>query len=199
VLPGRLRLRLFTSDSQGVLKTWDLSLHLARFMARKGSGIGALRVARPGVPLLSSGWVTYPLNRPTVAVAEVRASGGRVAVCGSGEMFSDEWLPREFNTAVAEALTAIAYATARGWLDVAQLTGLVIADNSFSGALPPRGTVFVHVGVPGEAAVGSEGATRSKYASPRQVPFLPLPPQVPTSPSCISWFPMENPPTTRDA
>ncbi len=64
----------------------------------------SLCVARPGVPLLSSGWVTYPLNRPTVAAAEVRASGGRVAVCGSGEMFSDEWLPREFNTSVAEAL-----------------------------------------------------------------------------------------------
>ncbi len=64
----------------------------------------SLCVARPGVPLLSSGWVTYPLNRPTVAVAEVRGTGGRVAVCGSGEMFSDEWLPKEFNTAVAEAL-----------------------------------------------------------------------------------------------
>jgi hypothetical protein len=64
----------------------------------------SLCVSRPGVPLLSSGWVTYPLNRPTVAVAEVRASGGRVTVCGSGEMFSDEWLPKEFNTAVAEAL-----------------------------------------------------------------------------------------------
>ena len=48
--------------------------------------------------------MTFPLNRPTLAVSEVRASGGRVCVLGSAEMLSDEWCAKECNAAIGEAL-----------------------------------------------------------------------------------------------
>ena len=57
-----------------------------------------LNVARPAVPVLSSGSVSFPLNRPVCALYShgERGGGGRLAVVGSGTMFSDqglEWSP----------------------------------------------------------------------------------------------------------
>lgn len=63
-----------------------------------------LSLARPSVPLLSSGAISYPVCRPIGAVSEVRKTGGRVAVLGSAEMFTDDWLGKEHNAAVVEAL-----------------------------------------------------------------------------------------------
>lgn len=88
-----------------------------------------LNVSKPALPLVSSGFVSYPINRPIAAVVEVRpagsssngaaaaqasfkgaaaaaassgSGGGRIAVIGSAEMLSDEWIGKEANSSLAE-------------------------------------------------------------------------------------------------
>lgn len=70
-----------------------------------------LAVARPAVTLLTSGFASYPVQCPVLAVcpgavaaAPNGSAHGRVAVLGSGEMLSDAWLGREANAAVGAAL-----------------------------------------------------------------------------------------------
>ncbi|KAI8613355.1 hypothetical protein BC830DRAFT_1132568 [Chytriomyces sp. MP71] len=56
-----------------------------------------LTVQKPSVPLLSTGTVSYPLNRP-VAAAYIHAKGkGKIVVVGSGMMFSDTYIEKEEN------------------------------------------------------------------------------------------------------
>jgi intraflagellar transport protein 52 len=66
-----------------------------------------LNVAKPAVPLLSSGYVAYPLNRPLMAVSKVKGKDGNVgklAVMGSAELFADEWLLKEDNNKIQDVL-----------------------------------------------------------------------------------------------
>ena len=63
-----------------------------------------LEVARPATILLASGHASYPVQRPLAAVWEHRTSRGRVAVVGSADMFRDEWITKECNGAIADAL-----------------------------------------------------------------------------------------------
>ena len=63
-----------------------------------------LQVARPAVPLLSSGPISFPLNRPVCAVSQSSPSTGRVAVLGSVDVFGDEWLEKEENGKLADVL-----------------------------------------------------------------------------------------------
>jgi len=93
-----------------------------------------LSVERPAVPILSSGPISYPLNRPVAAVFECpdapshlsgasaaaqaaakaeaaakAAAGstvahGRVMVLGSAQLFGDEWLDKEENGKLADVL-----------------------------------------------------------------------------------------------
>lgn len=63
----------------------------------------SLSVARTAVPLLSTGNVCYPIQRPVAAVVQARG-GGRLCVVGSAEAFSDEWLGKECNAAIADTL-----------------------------------------------------------------------------------------------
>ena len=63
----------------------------------------SLSVARTAVPLLSTGNVCYPIQRPVAAVVQSRG-GGRLCVVGSAEAFSDEWLGKECNAAIADTL-----------------------------------------------------------------------------------------------
>jgi len=72
-----------------------------------------LGVQKPAVPLLSSGHIAYPLNRPVAAVwqGDSQPGGGkagRVAVVGSADMLGDEWLDKEDNWRIGEQLI--------GWL-----------------------------------------------------------------------------------
>ena len=70
-----------------------------------------LAVQKPAVPLLSSGHIAYPLNRPVAGVWQGESGGskaGRVAVVGSADMFGDEWLEKEDNWRICEQLV--------GWL-----------------------------------------------------------------------------------
>ncbi len=81
-----------------------------------------LNVARPAVPVLSTGSVSFPLNRPVCALYKnpgrqrrlstfkksiellskmfLLASGGKLAVLGSGAMFSDPYLEKEDNAKI---------------------------------------------------------------------------------------------------
>jgi len=88
-----------------------------------------LAVAKPGVAILSSGPISYPLNRPLAAAFEASevpaypgasaaamaaaaaaakenngkpATRGRVMVVGSAQLFGDEWLDKEENGKLAD-------------------------------------------------------------------------------------------------
>ena len=88
-----------------------------------------LNVQKPAVPILSSGFISYPLNRPIAAVystdsgdagkgakggkgagepersaGERSARAGRVIVLGSADLFSDEYLQKEDNDKVQDAM-----------------------------------------------------------------------------------------------
>lgn len=49
-----------------------------------------MNVNVPSFPILTSGPLTYPSNRPIAAVHEHK-SGGRLLVAGSMEMFLDDY------------------------------------------------------------------------------------------------------------
>jgi intraflagellar transport protein 52 len=66
-----------------------------------------LNVAKPAVPLLSSGFVAYPLNRPVLAVSNVIGAEkkiGKICVLGSAAIFSDDWLLKEENNKLQDIL-----------------------------------------------------------------------------------------------
>eukprot|EP01012_Entosiphon_sulcatum_P048512 TRINITY_DN669_c0_g1_i1.p1 TRINITY_DN669_c0_g1~~TRINITY_DN669_c0_g1_i1.p1 ORF type:complete len:474 (-),score=112.31 TRINITY_DN669_c0_g1_i1:135-1556(-) len=69
----------------------------------------SMNVQKPAIPLLSSGYVAYPLNRPIGACYEDRSGagkgiGGRVMVVGSLHMFEDAWIDKEENGKLQEVL-----------------------------------------------------------------------------------------------
>jgi len=81
----------------------------------------SITILKPALSLLTSGFVSYPVNTPICAVFQAPMSsqrpssstttnsylgitGGRVAVLGSSEMFSDDFISKESNGAIAEAL-----------------------------------------------------------------------------------------------
>merc|ERR1712176_70785 len=67
-----------------------------------------LNAQKPALPVLSSGPISYPLNRPVAAVfpdpGTRRGRGGRLCVLGSVRMFDDEFLDSEKNKQIADAL-----------------------------------------------------------------------------------------------
>jgi hypothetical protein len=70
----------------------------------------SLNVQRPSRPLLSSGPISYPMNRPIAAVwesetvAEVGALRGRLVVMGSVDIFGDDWLDKEENAKLCDVV-----------------------------------------------------------------------------------------------
>mmetsp|Transcript_15855 Transcript_15855/g.21833 ORF Transcript_15855/g.21833 Transcript_15855/m.21833 type:complete len:532 (+) Transcript_15855:41-1636(+) len=70
----------------------------------------SLNVQRPSIPLLSTGPVSYPMNRPLCAmweaetVLEAGGQRGRLVVLGSAELFGDDWLDKEENAKLADLL-----------------------------------------------------------------------------------------------
>ena len=62
-----------------------------------------LNVQSPAVALLSSGHIGYPLNRPLCAVSQ-RLGKGKLAVIGSFEIFSDDWLNKQENMKLQKIL-----------------------------------------------------------------------------------------------
>lgn len=63
-----------------------------------------LNVARPAVAVLSTGSISFPLNRPVCAFYEHPAKGGRVAVMASGHMLSDQYIDREENSKIKDVI-----------------------------------------------------------------------------------------------
>lgn len=64
-----------------------------------------LKCEKPALPLLVTGATGFPVNRPILACAST-SGGGRLVVLGSGAMFADEWMNREQNSSVWEAVLA---------------------------------------------------------------------------------------------
>lgn len=63
-----------------------------------------LNVAQPAVPVLSTGSVSFPLNRPVCAFYSHPGSGGKLAVLGSGAMLSDQYIDKEDNHKVKDVI-----------------------------------------------------------------------------------------------
>ncbi|KAJ3150366.1 Intraflagellar transport protein 52 [Geranomyces variabilis] len=63
-----------------------------------------LNVQKPAIPILSSGSVSYPLNRPVGAVYSHPNSGGKLVVVGAAQMFSDSYLEKEENAKLLDVL-----------------------------------------------------------------------------------------------
>ena len=68
----------------------------ADFVYAKGA---TLNVALPAYPILTSGPLAYPSNRPVAAV-HLNKSGGKLLVCGSTEMFVDDYFELEENSKI---------------------------------------------------------------------------------------------------
>ncbi|XP_068677841.1 intraflagellar transport protein 52 homolog [Montipora foliosa] len=63
-----------------------------------------LNVVKPAVSVLSSGSVSFPLNRPICAFHSSRYSKGKLVVLGSVHMFSDQYLDKEENAKVQDVM-----------------------------------------------------------------------------------------------
>jgi intraflagellar transport protein 52 len=69
-----------------------------------------VNVQKPAVPILSSGTVSYPLNRP-IGAAYIHPNNskngkpaGKILVIGSGQMFSDTYIDKEENGKLFDVL-----------------------------------------------------------------------------------------------
>lgn len=70
----------------------------------------SLSVQRPAIPLLSTGSISYPMNRPVAAmweadtVSEAGGQRGRLVVLGSVEIFGDDWIDKEENSKLCDVM-----------------------------------------------------------------------------------------------
>ncbi|XP_064607888.1 intraflagellar transport protein 52 homolog [Liolophura sinensis] len=63
-----------------------------------------LNVIKPAVATMSTGSVSFPVNRPVCGMYSAKYSGGKLAVIGSTHMFSDQYLDKEENSKVLDML-----------------------------------------------------------------------------------------------
>ncbi|KAF0981740.1 hypothetical protein FDP41_012397 [Naegleria fowleri] len=63
-----------------------------------------LNVESPATAILSSGHVSYPVNRPVGAFYSSKNDKGKVAVLGSVHMFDDKWLDKEENSSLLDVI-----------------------------------------------------------------------------------------------
>lgn len=69
-----------------------------------------MNVQRPSRPLLTSGPISYPMNRPIAAlwesetVSEIGGQRGRLILLGSVDIFSDDWLDKEENSKLCDVV-----------------------------------------------------------------------------------------------
>jgi len=59
---------------------------------------------KPAFPILSTGPVSYPANRPILSGYTDNSSGGWLLVLGSTWMFEDEFLDKEENTKALDGM-----------------------------------------------------------------------------------------------
>jgi intraflagellar transport protein 52 len=63
-----------------------------------------INTVHPAFPMLGSGPVSYPTERPVVAGYLDRQRGGKVVVCGSLRMFDDDFIKNEDNSKVLNGI-----------------------------------------------------------------------------------------------
>ncbi|GBN15908.1 Intraflagellar transport protein 52 [Araneus ventricosus] len=63
-----------------------------------------LNVAKPAVAVLSTGSVSFPLNRPVCAFYQHPTSGGKIVVLGSTHMFCDAYIDNEENLKIVNVI-----------------------------------------------------------------------------------------------
>ncbi|GFS88423.1 intraflagellar transport protein 52 homolog [Nephila pilipes] len=63
-----------------------------------------LNVAKPAVAVLSTGSVSFPLNRPVCAFYQHPTSGGKIVVLGSTHMFCDGYIDNEENVKIVNVI-----------------------------------------------------------------------------------------------
>eukprot|EP00940_MAST-03C_sp_MAST-3C-sp2_P000410 g410.t1 len=63
-----------------------------------------LEVSDDALPLLSSGFISFPMSRPIAAVSPAKKGSGSICVLGASAMFSDRFLNKEQNSIVLEVL-----------------------------------------------------------------------------------------------
>ena len=63
-----------------------------------------LNVTKPGIAILSTGPVCYPLNRPTLAFYIEKINGGKLVVSGSSQMWSDNYIEKEDNLLIKDLI-----------------------------------------------------------------------------------------------
>lgn len=56
------------------------------------------------MPLLTSGNLNFPVNEPLLALNFDASTKGRVLVCGSFQLFADEYLPKEENRKLVDVV-----------------------------------------------------------------------------------------------
>ena len=61
-------------------------------------------MARPATPVLSTGSVSFPQDRPILALYQHPAGGGKLAVLGSAAMMSDSYIDKEDNSKVKDVI-----------------------------------------------------------------------------------------------
>uniref|UniRef100_T1L0X8 Uncharacterized protein n=2 Tax=Tetranychus urticae TaxID=32264 RepID=T1L0X8_TETUR len=64
----------------------------------------SLNVTKPGIGILSTGSVCYPLNRPTIAFYTDKATNGKLIVIGSSQMFTDTYIEKEDNSLIKDII-----------------------------------------------------------------------------------------------
>lgn len=61
-----------------------------------------LNVQKPAIPILSTGYIAFPLNRPVAAVFSHKGGAGRLMVLGSMHLFHDDYIDKEENSRIVD-------------------------------------------------------------------------------------------------
>lgn len=107
VISGNKKAQATKQDSQRPLSKEATETEKLLFVYPYGA---TLNVQKPGRSLLSSGPISYPINRSIAGtwesetVAEHASRRGRLVVIGSTEIFGDDWLDKEENVKLCDTL-----------------------------------------------------------------------------------------------
>lgn len=95
---GKYSKKYTTLEDEGVGKDEKAGLE---YVYCYGSTVNTVH---PAFPMLGSGPVSYPTERPIVAGYVDRQRGGKVVVCGSLRMFDDDFIKEEDNSKVLNGI-----------------------------------------------------------------------------------------------
>ncbi len=87
-------------DDGSMLQLLEEEKNALKIVYVKGS---TLDVTAPSLPILSSGAISFPSNRPIAAISGQRQNG-KLFVIGSSDMFANEWIEKEANKSFLEQM-----------------------------------------------------------------------------------------------